>query len=32
MVRVQSREQEFTRLVVEAAAEISWLYGGQAPP
>lgn len=30
MVRVQSREQEFTRLVVEAAAEISWLYGGKS--
>jgi DNA-binding IclR family transcriptional regulator len=32
MVRMQSREREFTRLVVQAASEISWLYGGNAPP
>ena len=31
MVRVQAREREFVRLVVRAAAEISWLYGGSAP-
>jgi len=29
---MQSREREFTRLVVQAASEISWLYGGNAPP
>ncbi|MDH4375792.1 MAG: IclR family transcriptional regulator [Ramlibacter sp.] len=32
LVRMQSREREFTRLVVQAASEISWLYGGNAPP